>query len=392
MSRIKQLLKISSLLLCLLILPVLSFAVDCFECHNPTDFKGRVVHAPVAKKACLSCHGPHVSRHEKLLLGKETELCFTCHKEVAKTVADSPMLHAPVRDGQCSACHDPHASEQGNLLKKAGGALCFDCHADAQKSYKVSHPPFSKGQCNACHAPHGGSDQRLLKETGSALCFGCHSSTKALQGKHLDMDLRQVDCLSCHHPHGGDSRILLRSISHKPFAEGKCKTCHSSTMGVEVCLNCHKQVLDSFNKVHNHLGIAGNGNPCVACHDPHVGDLPGLLPANVGTLCRDCHADTFERREKNLHGHGGWNQCSDCHQLHGSDGVAMLINGNNVCAECHEQHKGFTHPIGDDALDPRNGQPMDCLTCHNANDGSMYRYYLRGSGERGLCVQCHQSY
>jgi predicted CXXCH cytochrome family protein len=36
--------------------------------------------------------------------------------------------------------------------------------------------------------------------------------------------------------------------------------------------------------------------------------------------------------------------------------------------------------------------PMDCMSCHDANAGTMYKHFLHGSAERGLCVQCHLSY
>ncbi len=375
-----------------LVLPTAALAVDCFKCHDTAEFKGRVVHSPVADADCLSCHGPHVSRHKKLLLQSERDLCLQCHEQVADTVANKPALHAPVREGRCSSCHDPHASAQKKLLRQSGGALCFECHEETKQDYKVSHQPFSRGNCTSCHAAHGGDDNRLLKSVGSDLCFACHNQSKKMEAKHLGQDMSGMDCLACHHPHGGDSRNLVRSVSHAPFAEKNCQACHGKDLGIDSCLTCHDDVLGSFNFAHNHLGIAGQGNPCISCHNPHVGDQQGMLPANIGAACRDCHADTFARQEKNLHKHSNWNRCSDCHNLHGSDGVAMLKQKNDVCNLCHDQHKGFTHPIGDDALDPRNNQPMDCLTCHNGNDGSDYRYFLRGSGERGLCVQCHQSY
>lgn len=378
--------------LILLVLPLAALAVDCFQCHDAADFKGRVVHAPVVNADCLSCHGPHVSRHEKLLLRAEQDLCFECHEAVAEAVRSRPALHAPVRDGLCSSCHSPHASAQRKLLKRAGGALCFECHETSKQDYQVSHPPFADGRCSSCHAAHGGDDNRLLKSVGSDLCFNCHKGSQALRTKHLGKDMKKMDCLACHHPHGGESKSLLRSVSHVPFAKKNCRACHGGDLGVDSCLKCHEGVLSSFNYAHNHLGIAGQGNPCVACHNPHVGDRQGLLPENVGNVCRECHADTFARQEKNLHKHSGWNQCADCHNLHGTNGLAMLKQGQDVCNLCHDQHKGFTHPIGAETLDPRNNQPMDCLTCHNGNDGSNYRYFLRGSGERGLCVQCHQSY
>lgn len=389
---LNKLTKILILLSVVLLLPVAAMAVNCFKCHDAAEFKGRVVHAPVADGDCLSCHGPHVSRYKKLLLRQEKDLCLECHEQVAETVRSKPFLHAPVRDGLCSSCHSPHASEQQNLLKKAVGELCFECHEGTRKKYQVSHPPFSRGQCNACHAAHGGDDNRLLKNVGSELCFGCHDVTKKLKTEHLGRDLTSMDCLACHNPHGGKEKSLLRSVSHAPFAEKNCQVCHGGDLGIDSCLQCHADVLSSFNYAHNHLGIAGRENPCVTCHNPHVGDRKGLLPENIGDVCRDCHADTFAQREKNLYKHSGWNSCSDCHNLHGTNGPAMLKQGENVCDLCHDQHKGFTHPLGADAIDPRNNQPMDCLTCHNSNTGSNYRYFLRGSGERGLCVQCHQSY
>ena len=376
----------------ILLLPTVAAAVDCFQCHDPAGFKGRVVHAPVAELNCLDCHKPHVSRHQKLLKDSEDVLCFRCHDPATIGVLGKAVLHAPLRDGNCSACHNPHAAEQKNLLKQKGSDLCFSCHEESRKTYKVGHVPFVKGACSACHSAHAGDDNRLLKSSASELCFDCHENNKSLRSKHLGRDMKTVDCLSCHDPHGGESHLLLRPVSHAPFAAGDCQSCHAGETGLAGCLKCHDGVLDSFNYAHNHLGVAGSKNPCVSCHNPHVADRSGLMPEKVGSVCRGCHADTFARREKSLHKHGNWQTCTDCHSLHGSNEVAMLKQGGHVCYLCHDQHKGFTHPIGEKALDPRNNKPMDCLTCHNANDGTNYRYYLRGSGERGLCIQCHQSY
>lgn len=379
-------------LLVVLCWPTSGAAVDCYQCHDGAAFTGRVVHEPIVEKNCLACHGPHVSRHEKLLLQREQDLCFGCHVQLAENLAGQQVLHAPLRDGGCSSCHDPHAAEQKNLLQKVGGELCFECHEESRKTYQANHPPFAQGQCSSCHAPHGGDDHRLLKDAGSGLCLACHENNSLLRSKHLNRELAAIDCLACHNPHGGEKRSLLRSVSHAPFDNQNCQVCHAGEQGIDTCLQCHESVLSSFYFAHNHLGVSGAGNPCISCHDPHVADQQGLMPNNVGTVCRECHADTFVRQEKSLHKHGNWETCTACHQLHGSNEVAMLKQGHQVCHLCHDQHKGFTHPIGADSLDPRNQQPMDCLTCHNANDGSNYRFYLRGSGERGLCVQCHQGY
>jgi len=44
--------------------------------------------------------------------------------------------------------------------------------------------------------------------------------------------------------------------------------------------------------------------------------------------------------------------------------------------------------VGEDRLDPRNGQPITCVTCHDPH-GTEFSYTLRGDQSRGLCVECH---
>lgn len=385
-------LKLKIVLTICLLLPLPVSAADCFDCHDPGKFKGLIVHPPVAMRQCAACHSPHVSKYAGLLLQKEAQLCYSCHPQVANQVEASAVPHQPVKEGLCSVCHAPHASSNSGLLKEGGSALCYSCHKSSKQNYSFAHKPFQEGKCSACHSAHAGDDYRLLKKTGSALCFDCHQPGSALTSTHLGRDLRQIDCLSCHNPHGGHDRSLLRAVSHQPFAQRNCNVCHSKAAGIDMCLGCHPKTLISFNKVHTHIGAGGSVNACTACHNPHVGDRAGLLPANEGMVCRSCHADTFAKREKMLHKHPAWNVCSACHYGHGGDNPAMLIDGQNVCARCHNLHSNFTHPQGKTVIDPRNGRQMDCLTCHDADAGTMYKHFLHGSGERGLCVQCHQSY
>ncbi len=381
------------LLLGLLLAGSPALASSCFNCHKSADFQGKVVHSPVAEKRCEVCHSPHVAKHAGLLLQAQDQLCYSCHKRTEARVKQSRVLHQPVKAGACSQCHAPHAAPYAGLLAKPGGELCFSCHKEAKQPFAHTHQPFQSGQCSACHDAHGGDDYRLLKRADSSLCLACHKDEGRIKTTHRGYDPRAMDCLGCHHPHGGKERSLLREVKHQPFAKGNCQACHGKGQGADVCLGCHKAVLASFNHSHSHLQSSAGGNPCVACHNPHVGDRPGLLPANEGAGCRKCHDATFSRRAKMLHQHPGWNKCSDCHDLHGSDWPGMIKGSpQEVCAGCHAKHKTFTHPLGEKARDPRNGVPMDCMSCHDANAGTMYKHFLHGSAERGLCVQCHLSY
>jgi predicted CXXCH cytochrome family protein len=61
-----------------------------------------------------------------------------------------------------------------------------------------------------------------------------------------------------------------------------------------------------------------------------------------------------------------------------------------VCTKCHAGHQQFGHPIGAGVIDPRNGKPMTCLSCHNAHV-STQKMLLIDNPQRALCVQCHSS-
>jgi len=44
--------------------------------------------------------------------------------------------------------------------------------------------------------------------------------------------------------------------------------------------------------------------------------------------------------------------------------------------------------MGADALDPRNGKPLTCASCHTVHS-SDYTFLLADNPERALCVDCH---
>jgi len=364
----------------------------CFDCHDEEQFQGKIVHEPVADGDCGQCHSPHVSKHEGLLLADQRSLCFTCHDDIKDRLDQDEYIHPPLQQGNCSACHAPHSSANPALLRYDLEGACYDCH-DQPVTAKYGHAPYLSGECSACHDPHSSADFRFLRETGAALCLKCHDQSKDLTEKHLGRDLQQIDCLSCHNPHGSESQSLVRSVTHMPFAEKSCDACHAEESGINVCLQCHEDVLPSFNRTHSHLRATDADNLCVSCHNPHAGDREGFFPSNQGMVCRSCHEETFERRKQTLYKHTDWDNCSNCHTLHGSDQVAMFITKpSEVCSGCHEDHSTFTHPLGENALDPRTGQPMTCVSCHDANVGTEFKYFLRGGAEKGLCVQCHRGY
>ncbi len=366
---------------------------DCLKCHKKDKIlNGKYIHKPLKKENCLSCHMPHASRYENLLKNSPDKLCETCHKKLFEEAKMSKFVHPPFSKKACIRCHKSHSSNNVALLKSPPEKLCFNCHKKLKKEFKYTHSPFKKGKCLSCHTDHYSNDIRFLKKSGSKICLNCHKLDKKLEISHK-FKFTEKNCLNCHNPHGSQKTALLRDTFHEPFAKKECGSCHNKNMkNRDLCLNCHKNIIKSFNKVHNHLLGGITPNPCLLCHNPHVGNTKELLSDAPERLCQQCHFETYKQKQNSLYIHPEWKNCTICHEAHGENNVAMLKGGgNNTCTQCHKTQGKFTHPVGDKVKDPRNGQSITCITCHDTM-GTNFKYNLRLSGEGELCLECHKSY
>lgn len=368
----------------------IAMAVDCFTCHDRSDYRKKVNHQPVAQGDCLSCHSPHVARYSGLLQQSVKDLCLTCHTD-AGAAGDQGRVHQPVAQGDCLSCHNPHAADYAGLLKESPATTCLGCHQELPRSYTNTHAPYRTGDCQACHQPHQSEHPYLLVKAADELCMTCHRPTEVVS-KHPGFPVPPANCSSCHHPHGSERPGLIRNQLHAAYAAG-CTDCHvgNRAVGMDTCLGCHPQVAEEMASSHNHLVRYGD-NGCIACHSPHAGDDERLLKGKERHVCGDCHAATFVRHENAAFSHERTERCSDCHASHGSNHPAMMRGPiNAVCSDCHGTHATFSHPIGEEVFDPRTGQMMTCGSCH-ATKGTDYEYHTRYSGKRALCVQCHANY
>ncbi len=374
-------------------LPASGAPLTCFKCHSRQEILKGKSHAPVAQGQCLRCHLPHVSRYPKLLTAKTPDLCYQCHQKLAGGLKEAPFVHAPVAKGSCGRCHEAHGSNFPGLLKGQTKELCLSCHGELKKKFPKPHAPFARGRCLSCHEAHYASDRVFLKRQGAPLCFSCHQDRKKLAAKHQVKNVASLDCLSCHDPHGGQGRGLLRAYKHQPYAKGNCQSCHRDLKeGPAMCFRCHEETRKDFYHQHNHLLGGYENNACLICHSPHVGGNQALLRDKPRRLCQKCHAETAQQRAETLYVHPKWKDCLACHLAHGSDSPSMLNgDGNTACVRCHETQGKFTHPVGKEVRDPRNGQPITCVTCHNPM-GTNFKYNLRLSGEASLCLECHKNY
>ncbi len=177
----------------------------CIRCHENTA-GGENLHGPFAEAKCLRCHTPHASEFKKLTKEEQPELCFDCHNRPVKDNDgkylpavkplfdnDAVMLHKPVKKGRCSTCHRAHASPNHRLLKKPYPAsfyssyakkayFCIGCHKkkafeeartltatgfrNGNLNLHYRHVNRDKGRtCRACHHHHGSPNEKLIRNS-----------------------------------------------------------------------------------------------------------------------------------------------------------------------------------------------------------------------------------
>lgn len=379
--------------------PVVREPEVCLECHPGIgdEFKVKHVHTAFANGECSGCHNPHASKHAGLLAADGRVLCLNCHQDMGAASALA-YPHPPVANGDCLGCHEPHASAHAGQLKLAMEATCITCHAPVAewKTRAVVHAPVAAGDCRTCHQPHGSALPGMLGKAVPGMCFDCHESGAAFTKVHGGRDISGSDCVACHDPHASDQKALLRANQHAPFASGNCVQCHKGVdnggsfamvgSSRDLCLGCHRGV-GTYAKASNRH-ILDSEESCVACHNPHAANTTSLLLRDQAQLCMGCHFNDKEDKAAWVT-HPGV-ECSECHEPHGNNDRQLIKKRDTMlCGQCHAAAHDVTHPVGPEVIDPRTGESVTCLSCHQLH-GARFEQYLPLSPQMELCVQCHK--
>ncbi|HEX7344414.1 MAG TPA: cytochrome c3 family protein, partial [bacterium] len=116
-----------------------------------------------------------------------------------------------------------------------------------------------------------------------------------------------------------------------------------------------------------------------------------LLRTEQSALCLGCHtepADLGSDYRNSPHHEIG---CSACHSPHGSaEARLMQSDPISLCGTCHQHQHSVTHPLGAAVVDPRDGTPMSCGSCHQIHL-AQHEPLLPKDGARELCVECHKN-
>ncbi len=255
-----------------------------------------------------------------------SDVCATCHADVATKFARNPHRKINELHGSgsaCESCHGPgkaHDESGGDVSKilqiskaspKQVDATCLGCHAGAHPNYERSPHAKAGVGCTSCHSVHAGdTDAKLLKAPQPQLCFQCHADVKPSFNMpfHHRVNEGLVKCSDCHDVHG-----TFQANNLKITADQNA-----------VCTKCHSETRGPF--VYEHAPVKAEW--CMACHTPHGSQNARLLNVpNVNQLCNQCHSNVSA---DNVHGMGKGSQelapCTSCHTyIHGSNINAAFL-------------------------------------------------------------------
>jgi DmsE family decaheme c-type cytochrome len=175
----------------------------CMGCHNKDAQKHWVGSSHDSRQvACVQCHEVHPKGvHEKALLREpQMKLCTSCHlQKKAQLIRPG---HMPLREGkmECTSCHNPHGTPNDKLLLQTSvNQNCYTCHAEKRGPFLWEHAPVREN-CLNCHDAHGTINEKMLKVKTPLLCQQCHQ-TSSHPGPAYPAQSRYAfnqGCLHCH--------------------------------------------------------------------------------------------------------------------------------------------------------------------------------------------------
>jgi DmsE family decaheme c-type cytochrome len=256
-----------------------------------------------------------------------SEICATCHADVAKKFESNPHTKMALMHGSsgatCENCHGggkAHVEGGGDVTKikqlsklppKAVDETCLGCHAGTHPNFERS--PHARGGvgCTSCHSVHAGdTEAKLLKAPQPKLCYQCHADQKAQFNMPIHHKVNEglLKCSDCHDVHGTFLANNLKSTEDQN----------------QICTKCHTDVRGPF--AFEHAPVRAEG--CVTCHTPHGTQNPRLLNMpSIATLCNQCHSPLSAGGVHGLDaGSTTVTPCVTCHtMIHGSNASEAFI-------------------------------------------------------------------
>lgn len=178
----------------------------CMSCHEARKAQAHWQGSPheAAGVKCASCHSVHATappaRQALATTSPITEKCLACHGSLRKGL-NQRSTH-PLREGQmdCTSCHNPHGTPGEKLL--VGDSIndtCYRCHAEKRGPFLWEHSPVRE-DCRTCHVPHGSNHPGMLQARTTQMCQACHQQGRhqTLPGLPAAIWNTNKQCVNCH--------------------------------------------------------------------------------------------------------------------------------------------------------------------------------------------------
>jgi predicted CXXCH cytochrome family protein len=248
------------------------------------------------------------------------------------------------------------------------------------------HDPLAGKACVECHKRVAPSKVNCLLAKDD-LCEFCHKIPSE-GGLARLVETSEPLCFKCH-----KKDQFKGNFVHGPFAAGACTICHNPhggnvpgmlrVTGPQMCLECHKDM---------HPGIANAefrhkaaSTDCLDCHSPHMSDQRYMLTSAVPGLCGKCHEKTVRDQQTAEVKHSPVTEdlaCMNCHDPHSArESNLLLADGLDVCLKCHDkpvkkEKQEFADMKQLLAEGPYQHGPIqnrDCSACHNPHGSPYFR-------------------
>jgi len=274
----------------------------------------------VAQNGCESCHLPHNSGSDVLLLQyqREENNCLNCHngnvaagniaaefnKMYRHNIGNYTNVHNPAEATllnsnmhvECVDCHNPHASTSQKALAPYAGGTLAGVRGVSQSGTPVSQVSFEYEVCYRCHAGSPGAPAeatpRIITQNNLLLEFAPANPSYhpvAATGKNTSVPSlippwttsSVMYCTSCHSgdgagtsagPHGSIFPHILKLQNLTADGGTTATGTTESASSYALCYSCHSRasiLADvSFREHKKHLQQDVRA-PCNTCHDPH---------------------------------------------------------------------------------------------------------------------------
>lgn len=298
-------------------------SIRCIDCHAKPGLTGWVA-AKAGGVAQLYTHltAKSIDVEEIELKQKHMDIvsdnCGRCHagatrltERDGRRIAHDKHAEAGVACIQCHTGRVAHPDAKDAKITFVGLAdtdTCFKCH-DGKTNFaatKGTIKVFGTGDEQACKNCHPDSTHAAAhfgdKAATKKPCLDCHEHKDGDQRHYLMDHVNQGKlCAKCHEPNKQTASV------HKPFAQGKCDTCHQ-VMAPGFLFRGQPKANQAF---------------CLSCHD-NVAKAIGLSQPATLTNFRDGDSDLHASHAKDASDQGD-RLCLSCHDGHASGAAKALI-------------------------------------------------------------------